>query len=111
MHLHLLVRTPCVSCWSLGRAWFLWIETWCSPSCCLDLFLLYLGRLCIILLPLLGSRIICPPFHFALDWPDPSLVSWALGLPGAAFIPTLPPRHLYVPALLPLPLSLQVCIE
>jgi hypothetical protein len=72
MRLHILARTSRLSSWSLSRAWILWIRTWCSPLRCLDLFLLYLGSLCIILLPLLGYCLGCPSFcllWFGLAFP------------------------------------------
>jgi hypothetical protein len=68
--LHLLVRTPYLSRWPLSQAWFFWIRIWCSPLPCLILFLLYLGQLCIILLPVLGPHLGCPFIHllcFGLD--------------------------------------------
>jgi hypothetical protein len=63
----IFLHSPRLSSWSLRRAWLLWIRTWCHRLGYLGLFLLYLGCLCIIiLLPLLGSYIRCPPFR--LPW-------------------------------------------
>jgi hypothetical protein len=62
MHIHLLAHTPCLSSWPLSQAWLLWSRTWCSPLWCLGLFLLYLGRLCIVFLLHLDSCLGCPPF-------------------------------------------------
>jgi hypothetical protein len=88
LHLHLLACTPHLSGWSLSQVGFLWIGTPCSPLHCLSLFLLFLGRLHIILLPLLGPRLSCP-FVCMIFFSSPSFISWALGLPEALFLPAL----------------------
>jgi hypothetical protein len=49
LHLHFLAHTS-----------ILGIGTWCGPLHSLSPFLLFLGQICVILLPLLGPYISCP---------------------------------------------------
>ena len=55
-----LVCASCLCGWSLISPWFMCVGIWGSLLFSLNLFLLFLGRLCILLLPLLGPYPLWP---------------------------------------------------
>jgi hypothetical protein len=74
--LHFLARSSSLHGWSLASPYFLGIGTFCSLLRGLNLLLLLFGRLCIPLLPLLGSHFIWPFVY--LCWLSLAC-SWFLG--------------------------------